>query len=206
MAFNFKGKHLTGSSAIFKTSDKRLATDKLRGAHAKAINALWADAINVFVLTAVQSMAVDTGMSVASFYSIANQVGLGAQKIEGYANMKLRGTGKKAAVERASARTASEGGAPRTRRGYTTITGDWRKGTAKNRALGSKHGQKAYTVTFADKSKGIVSFSFEIVVWQHAHLYASSLEEGKQAMEAYIKNNYAKRLSPTVILKSILNI
>jgi hypothetical protein len=200
VATNFKGKVLNVQSSIFKSRDRRLSISVVTKAQVAQINALWADAINTFISAAVKSMAVDTGMSVSSFYSIAKSVGLGAQKIEGLANMKRRGMGAEAVASAEASKKRDS------RRGYTDITGKWISGGSKSAATGRSLGEKAYVVSYVSPSKGVAVFQFEVVVWQHAATMKESLQIGANAMNEFIDQNFSKYLNPAKALRTALNI
>lgn len=197
MARSFKGPVLFGTSRIFKSTDRRLAQNVLTRANVNLINSLWADAINVFISTAVKSMAVDTSMSVGSFTSVARSVGVGGQKIAGLVAMRKRGEGQQAIASQP---------AQRSRQGYTDIDGKWVSGVTKNGALGARLGQRAYKVKYVSPANGVAFFEFEAVTWQHDRLMPSSLITAGDAMTLFINLNFTKYVNPVKALRAVINL
>lgn len=196
MAARSKGPTLIATSDMFRSTDRRLAQNALTRANVEQINALWADAINVFVSTAVKSMLVDTSMSVSSFVSVAHSVGAGAQKIQGFANMKKRGEGRDAIPN-----------SSKTRKGYTSLDPyKWIPNGVKGSSTGARLGRKAYTVKYANARLGVTSFEFRIVVIQHLVRMPESITDGVEAMERFVSANFDKYVNPAKALRKVLKI
>lgn len=197
---SFKGKNITVRTSLFKSNDRRLTIKRITEANVAAANLLFMAAIDVFVSTAVNSMVVDTGMSVAGFEALATFLGASPQKVQGLKQVKLNGMKD---VKDAIGRNK---GIPRS--SYTNISGK-SVNSPRDAARGRALGKKAFTIQYANATTGITSFKFDAVIWQYAH----RLEIGKEtlapasiAMEKFLQDNVRVYMDPLRILRTGLNI
>lgn len=192
---------------LFKTlGDKRLTRSVLLKAHAQAINALWADAINEFIEVATRALVssfisnTSTGMSVSTFRAVAQEVGIGASKVDGVVSMRRRGLGESAVDEGVSSRSLDE------RKGYTDLTGKYFPHGSRNAERGASEGEQAYHITYASNDSGITLFEFTTIVYQyqkHEQVW-QSLKRGEAAMIRYINKNLNKYIDPSRVMNDFI--
>jgi len=127
------------------------------------MNLFWDDALKVFIDETVSNMKLDTGMSRASLLPLAARIGY-----EFNIN-NIRSS----------------------RKGYTTITGEYRSDGIRDIQHGIDLGRRAYTLKRASISSPSLDFSFKIVVYQHLKYedMQESLERGKEAMVEWMNQN-----------------
>jgi hypothetical protein len=122
----------------------------------KGLSRVWRESVGAFIKAAAEAMAVDSGMSVASFEPLAAKVRLATL-----------------------IREISRGKGPK--RGHTTASGRFadNNGPFKSRALGRRLGaeDKAFTLKFGVPSSPNFQFTFTIVVLQH-FLHENGLGKG----------------------------
>lgn len=143
----------------------------------KGLIRLWKESVQEFIRAATAVMAVDTGMSVASFEPLGAKVRLATLIRE-----ISRGKGPKRGHSLASGRFADN------------------NGPFKSRALGKRLGEKAFTLEFGSSSNLNFEFTFSIVVLQHfllenglgrgSSIMYNSMKLGEEAFLQYFENNF----------------
>jgi hypothetical protein len=129
------------------------------------LKTLWRRCVRSFVQEAIKVMHIDTGMSVASLYSLATKVQIGKVVLA------------RAMGERKRGPTLSYEGMP---------------GVRKSIPFGQRLGENAGRVEFGSPLAPILQFQFDIVVFQHEYhenglggdVPWNSLEIGKEAFLA----------------------
>ena len=187
---------------IFKSGDRRLTKAKLTKLQAGQINALWQDAIQVFVRATIKEMMghVDTGMSVASLIAVAEAADVGPQKTEGLVKARLIGQGEQEVQNALQLIKRSR------RKGFTDIDGSYSSEGERSAQVGEKLGQNAYLIEYVDSTSGRAFFQFTIVVYQHDKHMRESIDRGREAMLAYINANFSEYVNPLKVLREVLNI
>lgn len=133
---------------------------------------LWRDSVKAFILTTVDSMGIDTGMSVASLAPLAAKVRL-----------------KTLILETARGRGPNKGEA---RKGLTNLDGSYSSTRFKSRSEGQRLGKSAYTLSFGTPSAPDLQFRFDIVVFQHQFHEPNwdSLKKGEKAFVDFFESNF----------------
>ena len=128
---------------------------------------LWRDCVKEFILSTVDVMKIDTGMSVASLAPLAARVRLKTLILE-----TARGRGP--------------------RKGLTNLDGSYEPTRYKSKAEGQRLGQTAYALEFGTPSAPNLEFKFDIVVFQHQFHEPTwqSLKNGEQAFINYFEQNF----------------
>lgn len=170
-------------AAIVRAARKNQAANNVDGGIYKYVHRqlsrLWHDASQEFILTALNQISVDTGMSAATLLPLAQKVNL-----------------------RSAVAAAIQGKGPnfRKRQKYRGGPGFPSSGEFKSRALGERMGQAAYKFEVGTDRKPIFIMTFDIVVFQY-FLHESfensnvskdwqSLDQAKDAMLKFIENNW----------------
>ena len=155
---------------------------------------LFQEALKQFVVTAAESMTIDTGMSTATFIDLAT---------------KLRIKGTIDAIINANMKTH------KLVKEYHPV-GDFQKlYKYKSKHHGRMLGRKAYKLNYGSLQRGIFRTDFSIVVYQYyLHEYQrdgdynskkwKSLEKGEEAFVDYIRANYTKYLDPQKVVDFIV--
>lgn len=170
----------------FLDSDRRLKKAKLTKITAQNLSVLWLDAIQVFITKTAQHMLVDTGMSVGSLMALAEAADQYTNKVDGYVDAKMRGTGV-SAVENKYKEIEQP-----VRRGHTNLKGKYIPSIDRTAELGERKGTKAFKIELMDSQTGNGQFQFKIVVYQHLKLMSYTIDVGKIYMESYIRTNLNK--------------
>lgn len=133
--------------------------------HYLAMKHLMRDAAAVFVESAVQHVHIDTGMSAASLEPLAKAA-------------------KTTILDKFTAK--------RVRRGVTSMTGRYYKNRIKGISEGIKAGKTAYKFNYGSYQRPIMSFTFQIKVWQYWYWESDwqSLNEAMIDTEIWIEENY----------------
>lgn len=176
---------------LFSSKIKRIH-DKWRGArgpiqkklHDK-LSAHFRAAIRAFITAAVESVKIDTAMSVASFLPLAQDVRLKGL-IEGKISLR----------ERQSAYP------------HTSVPPEFLSnlGVKKSASFGAELGEDCYRIKYGTPYKPVFIFDFNIPVYQY-FLHETgkvgtpwkSLEAGYTAMDAYWRNNFNGKVGQQVL-------
>ena len=171
-----------GSNSIKAARARSVGTLTLKVT--QAYQRLWRDAARVFVLTAVDTIVSNirsteaTGMTVASFRSIAGELRIKNQIIAAFQGFGPKFYGYN--YEGKNSKGGNDLGASH----------EGPRGN-KSKARGELMGRKAYRITFGSKNRLLMTFEFQPVVYQHLYWESSwgSMEAGRVAMIQFIEEN-----------------
>ena len=154
------------------------AIGKFNKTHHKNMKILMRGGVRAFVKAAVTYVHVDSGMSGASLQPLAQEVGTG-----------ILGTL----------------GAPKSRKGQTSMAGRYYRQRQRSIAEGIKAGLRAYKLNYGTIKRPMMFLRFETNVYQYALWEPSwdTLQIGVTAMVNYIYENYDKYFPYKDFLRTI---
>jgi hypothetical protein len=158
---------IAGIKALRGQLNKLGRKKKLTAALRKRLTQTWLDGAESFILAAVQKVKVDTGMSAATFYALANEIK--RAKAIGFIDAHIAQNRKNYQ-----------------KKGVPTFPSGARREGFQGVAEGRRLGEKAFLIRVPHpQSKQIVfAFSFQTVAFQHA-LYEAMQQSLLAGIEAF---------------------